>query len=83
MLNTKTMVKVVFISKSGKINHFDAKDFSPISLFSFLFKGMEKILMSPYLSQNQSFKQWYLPWRDPSNRTNTIRRPSSILRGLL
>ncbi|WP_443057095.1 RNA-directed DNA polymerase [Streptomyces sp. IBSBF 2390] len=37
-------VKVVFIPKSGKLNHSTAKDYRPISLSSFLLKIAERIL---------------------------------------
>ena len=37
-------VKVVFIPKSGKIQHFKPKDFRPISFSSFMLKTLERIL---------------------------------------
>lgn len=37
-------VNVTFIPKPGRISHSTAKDFRPISLSSFLLKGMERIL---------------------------------------
>lgn len=37
-------VKVVFIPKAGKTNHWTPKDYRPISLSSFVLKIMEKIL---------------------------------------
>lgn len=37
-------VKVIFISKPGKSTYKDAKSFRPISLTSFLFKGLETLV---------------------------------------
>jgi hypothetical protein len=37
-------VKVIFIPKAGKTNHCNPKDFRPISLSSFILKGMERLL---------------------------------------
>ena len=38
------IARVVFIPKAGKTSHMYPKDYSPISLASFLLKTMEKLL---------------------------------------
>ena len=44
-------VKVVFIPKAGKISHTTPKDYRPISLSSFLLKGLERLL-DAYIREN-------------------------------
>ena len=43
--------KVLFLPKPGKTDYTTAKAFRPISLISFLLKGLEKVI-DPYLREN-------------------------------
>jgi len=47
--------KVVFIPKVGKTDYSNAKNFRPISLMSFLLKGLERMLLWFLEEKNSKF----------------------------